>query len=1249
MNKLLNKIDFYIIALIIIAFVTHIEWFNFGSVLFSWDWKIWPDDIVKSLVAGGQGTYISYFDFGAQNVQVYFNALFILWGLAGSYIVASKVLVLIPVAIFSLLSPYLLIKYLINSKRAAFIGALSFAFSTTLLYKELSHLFLALSFSLQPLVLLFFIKFLKKQSSFNLIKFVVVFNIVAVLEIRMVFVSFLILGIYALYSLEEMMYFFKKKYIALFFVIIISFLLNVFWIAPTFLFETSAISDIADRGIFGDHLANLFYSITNSYYSWTGHLATSFITQPIKIHSWVVVFIAFSVLSLNLSLLSNKSKNTHKYILYFATISLLGIFLCKQSAEPFVSAYSWLYYNFPGFNLFRESSKFFVLIGLGYAFLISGAYYFLVDSNQKINNIIKNIIFIILSLVLLINAIPLVNKEIGHLFFKKQEPADYALINNKIESDKDFYRTMWVPRDSRWGRFSNKNPKIGLASILKKELIDFSIVTNSSKVSVENNLLTLLKFQYFNSIIDSGSIKYVIVPNQDSVNDYDDFEYYGGSENENIRQWYIDQLDKLLYLKRSDIKTKDLVIYENKNYKPYFRTTSSILSYDSLQNINLKYLFSSNTLGREFDFVVPNTKDLKKFPKQDISLLFENLNINKIKNGKISEVAKSTGKNSAIYIDTGKREIEYVNDEGRLMFFANNRKNLSQNSDRVASESNLSQIFSMPIDSDKQYYIGIGTRIISLNPTNDNKSLDVQTESFNLFSSDLSKDAIYDGFFARGAWQNEVEDCNAYDEEGILDMTIAQDGRKEGNVLELSAINHIACTGPGNRRINGGEKYLFSFDYQSPNGQVAGYHISFDDVNNTAVSEKLPVENNQWHHYQKVIDVPDGVTNFSLFVYSYSMDDETNIVTRYSNFQMTPLKQVAIIDPQYRQNFKKVNLPIQDSYSFEYKDSSYDFVNLIRKASFENGLWNNKVGDCHNYDGNGKLGVVLSDIASDGKKSLELQATRHIACTGPGVLPVLENEKYLLSFDYQSSNGKYAGYYFGFNDPDHTVISEKLSIKDQNWQTLNKEIKVPAGASSVSLVVYSYANDEKVNIITRYDNFHFVKLPDLEDRYYVVSEPEANFVDPKEINFDLLNPTKKLVHIKSATTPFYLAMSEGYHSQWQAQMNNKKINGFFANWVPFVKPDRIEDDKHFELNGFLNGWFIEPEEVCKNKNTACVENIDGSYDIEMIIEFSPQRWFHFGLLISGITLIGCLGYLGYDFAKRRKNKKFKKQISHIQR
>jgi hypothetical protein len=82
-------------------------------------------------------------------------------------------------------------------------------------------------------------------------------------------------------------------------------------------------------------------------------------------------------------------------------------------------------------------------------------------------------------------------------------------------------------------------------------------------------------------------------------------------------------------------------------------------------------------------------------------------------------------------------------------------------------------------------------------------------------------------------------------------------------------------------------------------------------------------------------------------------------------------------------------------------------------------------------------------------------------------------------------------------------------------------------------------------------------------------------------------------------------------------------------------------------NGYANSWIINTEEICGAENSKCVQNPDGTYDFEMVVEFWPQRLFYLGLFISGATLFGCVGYLSYDYAKsrRKKKKKFLKSKS----
>ncbi len=385
----------------------------------------------------------------------------------------------------------------------------------------------------------------------------------------------------------------------------------------------------------------------------------------------------------------------------------------------------------------------------------------------------------------------------------------------------------------------------------------------------------------------------------------------------------------------------------------------------------------------------------------------------------------------------------------------------------------------------------------------------------------------------------------------------------------------------------------------------------------------------------------------ALTVYSYSRDDGEAMRTRYDHFALRPVTesgQNSLFWPQEQPQYAKAAILNPDSgpLSFSYHEDGFMPRNLIPNPSFEEGLWQDKVGDCNNYDDQPALAMDWKKgDASEGAFALALGARRHIACTGPGIIKVSGGKDYLFAFDYESANSKQAGYYIGFNNASSTSVSERLPIKEKGWQEFRKIVTIPEGATTASLVVYSYSQDGKKEIVTRYDDFHFYELPALRNRYYLVSAPEAELRKPESVEFTLINPTKKRVRVVGATMPFFLAMSESYHDQWRLMLDNDAVNGFFGSWIPWIPfADRVGDWAHFKLNGFLNGWYIDPAGLCTKSDTplvaGCTRHADGSYDIDMVIEFFPQRYFYLGLLISGLTLAGCLGYLVYDRRTRRK-------------
>ncbi|MFA5108966.1 MAG: hypothetical protein WC458_00245 [Patescibacteria group bacterium] len=104
--------------------------------------------------------------------------------------------------------------------------------------------------------------------------------------------------------------------------------------------------------------------------------------------------------------------------------------------------------------------------------------------------------------------------------------------------------------------------------------------------------------------------------------------------------------------------------------------------------------------------------------------------------------------------------------------------------------------------------------------------------------------------------------------------------------------------------------------------------------------------------------------------------------------------------------------------------------------------------------------------------------------------------------------------------------------------------------------------------------------------------------------------------------------------QGTIQNNNLSTGHFYETW--FKQPVADNTD-HLLANSYANSWLIDTDKICTPTNN-CHKNADGSYDMELIIEFWPQRLFYIGLFITSLTLFNCLGYLIYSW--RRKNKKY---------
>ncbi len=173
--------------------------------------------------------------------------------------------------------------------------------------------------------------------------------------------------------------------------------------------------------------------------------------------------------------------------------------------------------------------------------------------------------------------------------------------------------------------------------------------------------------------------------------------------------------------------------------------------------------------------------------------------------------------------------------------------------------------------------------------------------------------------------------------------------------------------------------------------------------------------------------------------------------------------------------------------------------------------------------------------------------------------------------------------------------------------------------------------------------------------------------------FQRINPTKYKINTFNIKDNQDISFLESFDNQWKLYLNpinsnNKDCNViqeynndgknikecehtqkfFEGEELSYLWKKPIFEDTHQLVYDYANQWTIDPEYIKANFDSSYYkENPDGSIDIELTLYFKPQSYFYLGIIISGTTLILCLGYLGYDFWKNKKNKSDKDKTNLI--
>ena len=418
---------------------------------------------------------------------------------------------------------------------------------------------IGIAYALSPLVFARFIKIVEAKKHQERLKYSIVAGLLLAVQfafdLRVAYM--LLIGVFV-YSLFHFTYTLDKKSfinnsVVLLYIFILPLgvvgLLNAFWIIPALFYQTNPIQQLGSG--YNSLEAVTFFSFAKfentigllhpfwpeNIFGKVGFMKPEFIILPI---------IAFS------SMFFVKTRQ----ILFFALLGLIGAFLAKGANEPFGGIYLWLFGHVSGFIMFRDPTKFYQLVVLAYSILIPFSLWKFWDFFSSSRYMIKRknvgvvLYYLVVILFFLLLLRPAILQKLPGTFQPRTVPHEYVQLKDELTTDRNFYRVLWTPRQSKFTFASHIHPSIESEALLS--------ATNAAELG------DFLHSQKAESYLADVSVRYIVVPHDPYGEIFVDDRKYSQKKRDDV----IKVLDTISWLKKRNIGK--LVVYQTTNFKDHF-------------------------------------------------------------------------------------------------------------------------------------------------------------------------------------------------------------------------------------------------------------------------------------------------------------------------------------------------------------------------------------------------------------------------------------------------------------------------------------------------------------------------------------------------------------------------------------------------------------------------------------------------------------------------------------------------------
>ncbi len=568
MGRLVEKVSdkYILIVLVAVSFIIHHSWFSFDVFSFS-DYGFKFAETLADY--SDLSAWVYRQGVGSPDILLWRAPLLLFQSFFGhlgfGLNVADKFTIMWMWIVISVCSSYLLVRKISGSKMGGILGSLVFCYNTYFIsINSVGHFNISVASAFGVFSFFYLIKVYESNKFSYLILSSLLLSISGFYDLRVLYMMVIIYGMYFFYNvvldiLQKKHTFLKllKKNLTIF---IIFGLLNTYWILPTFVSGSLESNAVLSRGLFGDQFWSIDAALSLFHPFWNGKELLWFERNNVPIHYFILPVLAVMGLF---------SQRKNKIIIFFGLLGGLGIFLAKQTDFPFGDVYVWLYARLPGFSSFREATKFYIYIAIGYSVLV-GAFYstFLNSKKNGVAAKLLEVLFVLLLFIPLIpNVIPIFSGKIGSTYIPRIVSEDSKKVNSLINQQGDYFRTLVIPTYPHSWTYTNLHPRISLVNSIDN-FWGGSYATTAADLSVNEKMESLFSKNATSQLLDQYSIKYVSIPRREDVSKDDFFLYYGKD-----KDYYQKMLIDIPYLKKADMGLAETDIYENTNFRPHIYIT----------------------------------------------------------------------------------------------------------------------------------------------------------------------------------------------------------------------------------------------------------------------------------------------------------------------------------------------------------------------------------------------------------------------------------------------------------------------------------------------------------------------------------------------------------------------------------------------------------------------------------------------------------------------------------------------------